>query len=87
MRAEDSAVADSKCQRCGKKHRRGFTRGSAKHDVVDNTLGGYAGAAVGPVPWQQFTQVSYTRATQRCVHAICGRVSTFGQNRSDWRAS
>lgn len=75
MRAEDSAVADSKCQRCGRKHRRGFIRGSAKRDVGGNIAGGDASAQVGPVPWQQFTQVSHTRATQRFVHAVNGRVS------------
>ena len=60
MRVEDSTVADSKCQRCGKKHRRGFVRGSRKRDVGGNTASGDAGSAVGPVPWQQFTQVSHT---------------------------
>ena len=60
MRVDESPGAKAKCQRCGRKHRRGFVRGNAKRDDA-----GSSNVAVGPVPWQQFTQVSKTHGYLR----------------------
>lgn len=48
MRTGDTALGGSTCQRCGQTHRRGFSQDVSKRAGDD---------IVGPVPWQQFSQV------------------------------
>lgn len=48
MRTGSSALGGSQCQRCGQTHRRGFSQDVSKRGGDDS---------IGPVPWQQFSQV------------------------------
>lgn len=50
LRTGASALGGSTCQRCGHTHRRGYSQ-----DVSNR--GGAGDKTVGPVPWQQFSQV------------------------------
>ncbi|CAN0116143.1 unnamed protein product [Scytosiphon promiscuus] len=49
MRIGASAAGGSKCQRCGRTHRRGYSQGILKQG---------RDGAVGPAPWQQMSQVA-----------------------------
>lgn len=56
MRVGASAVGGSKCQRCGKMHRRGFAKGKSERGTGSSSTRGDDGT-VDPILWQQFNQV------------------------------
>eukprot|EP00903_Cladosiphon_okamuranus_P009830 g9343.t1 len=83
MRIGDSALGGSTCQRCGQTHRRGFSQDVSKRAGDD---------IVGPVPWQQFSQVKepidlfVVHAAYACVlHPGCEKgVSIPGCGNLGW---
>lgn len=56
MRVGASSSGSSKCQRCGKQHRRGFAQGRPGKGVASSITGNKS-EIVGPVIWQNFREV------------------------------
>lgn len=55
----------SKCPRCGRRYRRGFFKGKSNRAAGSHALQG-DGGGVGPVPWQQFSQVCDVKSALSC---------------------